>query len=55
MQLEAILVVYGCGEQGNYENLQEAYTVDWSAGLGRGTYGKVYVCTKIPATGLHRD
>ena len=50
-----ILAVYTSGEQGHYDNLHQAYTVDWSAELGRGTYGKVYVCTKIPATGLHRD
>ena len=55
LQFGVILAVYSSGEQGHYENLQQACTVDWSSELGRGTYGKVYVCTKIPATGLHRD
>ena len=39
----------------HYEDLQQAYTVNWAAKLGQGTYGKVYVGTKGPATGLHRD
>ena len=29
--------------------------MNWAAALGQGTYGKVYVGTKGPATGLHRD
>ena len=55
LRLEAITALYGSGERGHYENLQQAYTVNWTAELGRGTYGKVYVGTKGPATGLHRD
>ena len=55
LQLEAITALYGSGERGHYENLEQAYTVNWTAELGRGTYGKVYVGTKGPATGLHRD
>ena len=55
LQLEAITALYGSGERGHYEDLQQAYTVNWTAELGRGTYGKVYVGTKGPATGLHRD
>ena len=47
--------MYGSRDQGNYEDLQQAYTVNWAAELGQGTYGKVYVGTKGPATGLHRD
>ena len=37
------------------KDLHQAYTVNWAAELGQGTYGKVYVGTKGPATGLHRD
>ena len=55
LRLEAITALYGSRERGHYEDLQQAYTVNWTAELGRGTYGKVYVGTKGPATGLHRD
>ena len=46
LQLEAITALYGSGERGHYEDLQQAYTVNWTAGLGQGVYGKVYVGTK---------
>ena len=55
LKLEAITMLYGSRERGHYEDLQQAYTVNWAAELGQGTYGKVYVGTKGPATGLHRD
>ena len=55
LKLEAIIALYGSRERGHYEDLQQAYTVNWAAELGQGTYGKVYVGTKGPATGLHRD
>ena len=55
LKLEAITILYGSWEGGHYEDLQQAYTVNWAAELGQGTYGKVYVGTKGPATGLHRD
>ena len=55
LKLETISVMYSTKKQGQWEDLQQAYTVNWAAELGQGTYGKVYVGTKGPATGLHRD
>ena len=55
LKLEAITIVYGGKERGRFEDLQHAYTVNWAAELGQGTYGKVYVGRILPATGLHRD
>ena len=55
LKLEAITKLYCSKERGRFEDLQQAYTVNWAAELGQGTYGKVYVGTKGPATGLHRD
>ena len=39
-------------ELDRYEDLHQTYIVNWGAELGQGTYGKVYVGTKGPATGL---
>ena len=47
-------MLYGGRERGHYEDLQHAYTVNWAAELGQGTYGKVYVGTKGSATGFQR-
>ena len=55
LKLEAFTRLYGSKEPKRFEDLQSAYTVNWAAELGQGTYGKVYVGTKGPATGLHRD
>ena len=55
LKLEAITTFYGNWERDRYEDLPQAYTVNWAAELGQGTYGKVYVATKGLATGLHRD
>ena len=55
LKLEAITTVYRHKERGRFEDLQQAYTVNWAAELGQGTYGKVYVGTGLLATGLHRD
>ena len=55
LKLEAITKLYCSKERGRFEDLQQAYTVNWAAELGQGTYGKVYVGTIFPATGLHRD
>ena len=55
LKLETITRVYGSKERGRFQDLQQAYTVNWAAELGRGTYGKVYVGTSLPAAGLHRD
>jgi len=52
LKLEAITVLYCSKNRGHYEDPQQVYTVNWAAELGRGTYGKVYVGTKGPATGL---
>ena len=54
LKLETIIHVYA-DKPGRYENVQQAYCVNWQAELGKGTYGKVYVGTLLPATGLHRD
>ena len=53
LKLEAIITLYGSRERGHYEDLQQAYTVNWEAELGQGTYGKVYVGTSGPL--LYRD
>ena len=53
LKLEAITIVYGSKERGRFEDLQQAYTVNWAAELGQGTYGKVYVGAMLTATGLH--
>ena len=55
LKLEASTRVYSSKERGRFEDLQQAYTVNWAAELGQGTYGKVYVGRKGPATGSHRD
>ena len=54
LKLEAITQFYGDGERSQFEEPQQAYTVNWEAELGQGTYGKVYVAAKGPATGDHR-
>ena len=50
LKLEAITTLYCSKERGRFEDLQQAYTVNWAAELGQGTYGKVYVGTINPAT-----
>ena len=61
LKLEVITTVYSFTpeERVRYEDLQQAYTVNWAAELGRGTYGKVYVGTRLPTLWqgirLHRD
>ena len=55
MKLETIATVYDSRDRSSFQELQQPYTVNWAAELGRGTYGKVYVGTKEPATGLQRD
>ena len=52
LKLESITALYMSKNRGDYEELQQRYTVNWDAELGRGTYGKVYVGTQGPATGL---
>ena len=44
LKLEAITAAFR-KEQGRYEDLPCAYTVNWAAVLGQGTFGKVYVGT----------
>ena len=46
LKLEACTRLYGSREPERFEDLQSAYTVNWAAELGRGTYGKVYVGTR---------
>ena len=46
LKLEAFTRLYGSKEPERFEDLQSAYTVNWAAELGRGTYGKVYVGTR---------
>ena len=48
VKLEAIITLYRLTptQRGHYEDLQQAYNVNWAAELGQGTYGKVYVGTK---------
>ena len=53
LKLETISVMYSSKKQGRWEDLQQAYTVKWAAELGQGTFGKVYLGTKAPATGLN--
>ena len=53
LKLEVILTLFCSREQGHYEDLQQAYTVNWAAELGQGTYGKVYVGTNGPLS--YRD
>ena len=59
LKLEAFTRLYGSKEPERFEDLQSAYTVNWAAELGRGTYGKVYVGTRLPTLWqgirLHRD
>ena len=57
LKLEPIMEVYARRGEDQYEDLQEAYTADWTgaAVLGEGNYGKVCVGTKGHATGVHRD
>ena len=50
LKLEAITALYLVKDKNHYEDLQQAYTVDWAAELGQGSYGKVYVGTKRSAT-----
>ena len=52
MKLETIARVYDSRDRSSFQELQQPYTVNWAAELGRGTYGKVYVGTQGPATGL---
>jgi hypothetical protein len=47
LKLEAITAVYGSNERGRFEELRHAYTVNWAAELGQGTYGKVYAATSL--------
>ena len=46
LKLEAFTRLYGSREPERFEDLQSAYTVNWAAQLGQGTYGKVYVGTR---------
>ena len=46
LKLEAFTRLYGSKEPERFEDLQSAYTVNWAAQLGQGTYGKVYVGTR---------
>ena len=52
LKLEVITALYKNKNGSHYEDLHQVYTVNWAAELGRGTYGKVYIGTKGPATGL---
>ena len=39
-----------------WEDMQQAYTLDWTAELGHGSYGKVYLGTKgIPGRDERKD
>ena len=56
MKLETIATVYESrAARDTFQELPQPYTVKWAAELGRGTYGKVYVATTQPATGLEGD
>ena len=46
LKLETILALYVDEGGDKWRDLQQAYTVDWEAQLGRGSYGKVYLGTK---------
>ena len=46
MKLEAVIEVYSSNNPSEYEDLQQAWQVDWTAEMGQGTYGKVYLGTK---------
>ena len=46
LKLEACTRLYDSREPERFEDLQSAYTVNWAAQLGQGTYGKVYVGTR---------
>ena len=46
LKLETILALYGDTSGGKWWGLQQAYTVDWEAELGHGSYGKVYLGRK---------
>ena len=48
VKLEAITTLYRLTptQRRHYEDLQQAYNVNWAAELGQGTYGKVYVGRK---------
>ena len=52
MKMEAITILYTCRERSRFHELQQPYTVTWAAELGKGTYGKVYLGHKGPATGI---
>ena len=52
MKMEAITILYTCRERSRFHELQQPYTVTWGAELGKGTYGKVYLGHKGPATGI---
>ena len=50
LKLEVITALYNDKHGSRYEDLQQAYTVNWAAELGQGTYGKVYIGTSGSAT-----
>ena len=52
MKLEMIIGLYKDTKGSHYRELQQVYTVNWAAELGRGTYGKVYVGTNGSATDI---
>ena len=51
LKLEVVTALYQKKKGGHHKDLQQVYTVNWAAELGRGTYGKVYMGTRGPATG----
>ena len=46
LKLETILALYADKSGEKWWDLQQAYTVDWEAELGHGSYGKVYLGRK---------
>ena len=46
MKFEAVIEVYSSKNPSEYEDLTQAYQVDWTAELGQGTCGKVYLGTQ---------
>ena len=55
MKLDAITTLYGSMGRDRYEDLQQACQVDWTAEMGQGTYGKVYLGTKDDQQGSYRE
>ena len=50
MKLEMITASYKDKNRSHYNDLQQAYSVNWAAELGQGTYGKVYLGMNVSAT-----